>query len=108
MKINSKKYIVALTLCWIFANGCCTKHEASVEQSGDVRITKQPVNAEWQVIQIANQSGLPMRQLAFDNKIWLRETDSKRDGKVDDVRIRLYSGEYVEIKDTNGSGIFRL
>lgn len=108
MRWNLVRCAVFLIACWIFTNGCRSNHKTIVEESGDVRITKQPVEAEWQIIEINHQLGLPMRQLVSDKKVWLRETDTKRNGKMDDVRVRLSSGEYIEIKDTNGDGIFHV
>lgn len=107
MKGNLVKCIGLIIPCWILMNGC-TGHKTVVEQSGNVRMIKQRVEAEWQVIQIDNQPGLPMKQLTFDKKIWLRETDLNHKGKIDDVRIRLSSGEYIEIEDTNSDGLFHV
>jgi len=44
-----------------------------------------------------------MMQLVLDGKVVLRESAAE-DGRIHKVRIRLSTGEYIEVSDTNHDG----
>jgi hypothetical protein len=70
----------------------------------NVKIRTSPVSAECQVIDVGRKAGKLMQQLVVDDKITLRESDVDRDGKIDHVRVRLSTGEYYILADSDSDG----
>lgn len=95
--------------------GCATPKRSQIATEtpkssvrvGDIVLRQMTVPARIECIEWHDDLQVQkIRQLIFDGRIVLRESDWDKDGRIDHVRIRLSNGHYWMIIDSNGDDQF--